>query len=158
MPLTDFSSLVQQSPLNSAGLLYEGGMRAIGRIHLTGSGGLVGTAYGFPGFSATLIATGIYDIRTPPVRAWSVNPVISTPTGGHNFDVRMERGVGTAINRTYAPSGIGRLVVLNGPVSLGASGTNGGSGTRLPANPPSGTVVDLQFDLFPSPQGGLVEF
>jgi hypothetical protein len=29
---------------------------------------------------------------------------------------------------------------------------------RPPANPPSGTVIDLQFDVFPNPQGGLVEF
>lgn len=159
MPITDFDSLVAQYPANAGGLLGPGSFRVLGRIHFGGaSGGLVGTAYGFPGFSATYVGTGAYDIRTPPARMWSVNPVISTATGRHSYDARMERGVGTSVTRTYAPSGIARLVILNGPVATSASGTSMGSGTRTPANPPSGTVVDLQFDVYPTPQGGLVEF
>lgn len=155
---TDFASLINQQPLNSAGLLGASAFRVAGRIHFTGSGGMVGTAYGFPGFSATLVGTGVVDVRTPPTRMWTVNPVISTATGFHSYDARMERGVGTSVSRTYAPSGMARLVILNGPIATSGSGTSQGSGTRVHANPPSGTVVDLLFDVYPNPQGGLVEF
>lgn len=157
MATPDFSSVSYQGPLNAGGLMGPNSQRIVGRIHFSGSGGMVGTAYGFPNFSATLVGTGIVDVRTPVSAMWSVNPVISTATGQHGFDARMERGVGTSVDRTYAPSGIARLVILS-PASRGASGTNQGSGMRPPGNPPSGTVVDLQFDVFPTPQGGLVEF
>lgn len=147
MPTPDFSAVSYQGPLNAGGLLGPNSQRVVGRIHFAGSGGLVGTAYGFPNFSATLVGTGIVDIRTPVSPMWSVNPVIYTATGSHNYDVRIERGVGTSVNRTYAPSGIVRMAIMHSP-----------SGARIQGNLPSGTVVDLQFDVFPTPQNGLVEF
>jgi hypothetical protein len=157
MPTPDFSSVAYQGPLNAGGLMGPNSQRVVGRIHFSGSG-MVGTAYGFPNFSATLVGTGIVDVRTPVSAMWSVNPVISTATGQHGFDARMERGVGTSVDRTYAPSGIARLVMLAPAIGMGGSGTYQASGSRRPANPPSGTVVDLQFDVFPTPQNGLVEF
>src|SRR5688572_8609041 len=51
-------------PVRAHGDAWNQGVLADATIEFAGSG-LVGTAYGFPGLSATLVGTGVYDIRFP---------------------------------------------------------------------------------------------
>jgi len=141
MPI-DFRSIAQQNPVNAAGLLAPHGFFAPARMHLTATGGIVGTAYGlpntapvpasgapgFPGMGVTCLGNGLYDVIHPPAKFVQVWATMQTASGP-SFDVLPIR------DKTNPYTGIARLATING------------SGAAAIA--PSGSIVDMLFYVCP---------
>lgn len=150
MPI-DFGTLVQQNPANVGGLLAPHGFFAPARIHITATGGIVGTAYGlpntatppasgapgFPGMGVTCLPNGIYDVIHPPARFTQVWPSVQS-SSGTSFEATVVR------DKTNPYTGIARLAVVNGS----------GAAAVLP----SGSVIDLLFFVSPSSTPGITPF
>lgn len=155
MPTPNISGLGQY-PANSGGVLGPNEVHALAKIHI-GTGGMPGTGrvvasggtitgipavYGFPGFTATYIGSGTYDIRHPPCQIVSVIPSISAPSGqffGANVLKTPSGGSASGIltlqtARTANPSGFASAVL------------------------PSGTRIDLHFWFSPTNDQGLAQF
>lgn len=150
LPIRDFAG-VDQGPANVAGPQLAAGFFALARIHI-GTGGMpnvspvlptgvaghtpTGTpaVYGFPGLSATLIGTGLYDIRFPPTRLAAISAQVRAPSGVFLIP---------NVQRGPAYSGIARLHVGGIPATSPAAGT-------VPQNAPTGTVFELTFLVGPT--------
>lgn len=146
----DFSSLVQQDPLNVAGIFAPKAFIAPARIHFTATGGIVGTAYGFPGLGVTLVATGLYDIIHPPVRFAQLHTTLSVPSGRY-----VERTI--LRERTNAWSGVAAVQFFApGNSPTGVAAPSGGS--RQTVIPPSGTILDLLWVGAPTSTSGITPF
>lgn len=140
-------------PIFGVGQAYNGGVVADATIEFRGSG-LVGTAYGLPGFSATLVGTGLVEMRYPPVavrgmRIWA-QPMAGEakgPTGaligpqGSGF-VSSPPGFDANVSHVGGQSG-SALLHITSP-AINASGPIGPTGGR-PMYAPSGSVVNLLF-------------
>lgn len=130
------------------GQAWQQGVVADATIEFVSSG-LVGTAYGFPGIKATLIGTGLYDVRIggdlaerglrvyPNARPASPSgPVASSAPAQFGVNVAHAGGVSGMFRlQTWTTAGV-------------ASGSNNGvfSGVGVmqrPINPPTGAAVDL---------------
>lgn len=149
MPI-DFRTAVQQNPANVGGLLSPHGFFAPARMHITGTGGIVGTAYGlpntapvpasgapgFPGMGVTCLPNGVYDVIHPPAKFVQVWTTMQTPSGS-TYDTQLVRP------NSNPYTGIARLAVVNG------------SG---PASPPSGTIIDLLFYISPESTNPITPF
>lgn len=150
MPV-DFSTLVQQNPANVGGLLAPHGFFVPARMHITATGGIVGTAYGlpntapvpasgapgFPGMGVTCLPNGIYDVIHPPTRFAQIYPQLQT-SSGVSVDVTVVR------DKTNPYSGIARLAMINGS----------GAAAILP----SGSIVDMLFFVSPSSTPNITPF
>jgi hypothetical protein len=123
-----------------------------------GGSGMVATAYGYPGLSATLIGTGVYDIRVPNVvaRGLRIYPQAQAgeqkgPTGAQigplasgaavttpGFNVHMSHvggPTGSALLNTTSP-----IANPSGVVGVGAGVGTGGSRAIFP---PTGAIVNM---------------
>lgn len=143
MPI-DFRSIAEQNPANVGGLLRPHGFFVPARIHITGTGGIVGTAYGipatktpagsgapgFPGMGVTCLPNGVYDVILPPTRFFQSWSTLQT-SSGPSYDVLPIR------DNTNPYTGIARFAIING------------SGAAAVA--PSGSIIDLLF--YVSPEG-----
>lgn len=131
-----------QTPMNAAGVFGQrpfealasfqvgtGGMPSVGRIIPSGGGQPTGipAIAGFPGFAATLVGPGTYDITFPPFQNGTINPIMAHPSGGAMSAQFM-------YNRGDTGSGVAKLVTRTGS-GVGAA--------------PSGTRIDLQFYVSP---------
>lgn len=149
MPV-DFSTLTPQNPLNVGGIFAPHGFIAPLRLHFTGTGAAVGTAYGFnggvtpasgaPAVGVTQVATGAYDIVTPPGRF--VAPLVHPPQvpSGAYVDARADR------DKTNAWTGITRIQFVD-PRASGVA-----------VRPPSGTLLDVLFFVSPTSLPGITPF
>ncbi len=141
-------------PISGFGAAWNRGLIADATIEIRGSG-LVATAYGFPGLTATLVGTGLYAIGFPATVAagmriypHAMGPEPKGPTGAFlgpqgsggyagsvpGFNVHMSHvggQSGTALLSTTSP-------LVNPSGAVGPTGT-----TRI--FPPTGSVVNLQF-------------
>jgi hypothetical protein len=167
MPNPDLGSVTPQFPLNTGGPLgpngiaiaahfyvASGGMVQIGRIQPSGALPATGiqnvTPQGFPGFSATLVGTGLYDIRHPPANILKCWPEAVLPSGGAPLVPKMERQIGNSA------SGVMRFS-MNQPQFQAPSGSPASGFT--PANPPTGTRMDLLFYVQPTQNpAGVTQF
>ena len=139
-------------PVRGVGQGWNDGLIADATIELRSSG-LVGTAYGFPGISATLIGTGLYDIRFPvaaergvriypeavpgAVSGTAVPPTV--PTGAlPQFGVNMHRVSGQS----------GSAYLSTTTVSPTPSAVGAATGLRH-INAPTNSVINLQFLVSP---------
>lgn len=132
------------------GQAWQQGLIADATIEFVSSG-LVGTAYGFPGVSATLVGTGLYDVRVggdlaerglrvyPHARPASPSgPVASSTLPQFGVNIAHAGGVSGMFRMqtwttTPAPSG-----------SIAGAGASTGLGVmQRPAPPPTGAAVDL---------------
>ena len=141
-------------PVRAHGEAWNQGILADATLEFRGSG-LVGTAYGFPGLSATLVATGVVDIRYPVVseRGMRIYPhVLGTegkgPTGallgplGSGGFAGAQPGFSAHMSHVGGQSGSALLNITTNaptPTAVGAA-----TGLR-PINPPTGAIVNLQF-------------
>jgi hypothetical protein len=107
-------------------------------IRFTGATGLVGTAFGIPGITATRMATGHYRVAFPrsPARSMKFQATPVSPTGyqgptGVGFNVQLA-------NRS-APSGTIDIFTTRGHPSGAAINLTSG----IPMNPPDLSEVDL---------------
>lgn len=155
MPAPNISGLGQY-PFNSAGTLGQHAAWAVGKIHIgtggmpqpgrfTASGGTVTgvpAVYGFPGFTATFLGSGTYDIRHPPCQVVSVIPAVSAPSGQF-----------FAANVLKTPSGGSASGIMT--LQVQRTGPTGGFTSPLP---PSGTRFDLHFLFSPTNDQGLTQF
>lgn len=166
MAASDFSSTVQQFPLNAGGIFGQNGILSYGRF-FTGSGGLpaVGQVQGptgvwtgiknnavagWAGIGATLVGTGRYNIMHPPATIVSLDAKAATPSGVQ-LSVNQFRGVATGFAGN-AQTGITQIQVF---------GAGGGSGTvreQQLVNPPTGTRFDLLLYTAPNNTQGLTQF
>lgn len=151
MPTPDWASYAQQNPANVGGQLAPHGFFNSARIHITATGGIVGTAYGlpavnpiggsgapgYPGMGVTCLPNGIYDVIHPPTRFAQCFPMPQSSSG-------MSLDVGIVRDKTNPYTGITRLAVTNG------------SGAAAIA--PSGTIIDLLYFISPSSTPGIVPF
>lgn len=144
-------------PVRAHGDAWNQGIIADATIEIRGSG-LVATAYGFPGLSATLVATGLYDIRYPQAAALGVRiyphamgPEGKGPTGaligpqGSGFQGALP-GFNVHMSHVSGPSG-SALLNTTSPL-VNPSGAVGPTGTT-PIRPPTGSIVNLQFLVSP---------
>ena len=140
-------------PLRGHGDAWNQGVVADATIEF-GASGLVGTAYGFPGLSATLVGTGLYDIRYPTVAQrgmriypMPVGPEPKGPTGaligpqGSGF-VLTTPGFEARLSHVGGQSG-SALLNITSPL-FNPSGAVGPTGSR-PVFPPTGASVNLLF-------------
>jgi|SRR6185295_7159051 len=147
----DFSSLVQQDPLNVAGIFAPKAFIAPARLHFTATGGIVGTAYGFPGLGVTLVATGLYDVIHPPVRFSQLYTTLQVPSGAF-----VERSI--VRQRTNSWSGVAS-VQFHAPPGVGTGTLAVPSGnSRAGVIPPSGTILDLLWVGAPTATSGITPF
>lgn len=151
VPTQISSGNLAQTPLRAGGVLGEnmfmalasvqtasGGLPAVGRI--VASGGVstgIAAQVAFPGFGATLVGVGLYDITFPPFQNGSIFPSVSAPSGTAPVTASW------LYRRGFTQSGIGKLQV--------------GVGSGL-INLPSGSVIDLQFMAAPRNSLGLTRF
>lgn len=132
-------------PIFGAGQAFNGGVLGAATIEL-GSSGLVGTAYGMPGFSATRIATGLYDMRFPQTAirgaVFLTQPRVQTYPGPTGAVVNSGAPVDFAasVSKVGGESGIAYLnTYRSNTVQTGASPTYFSS----LVNPPTGAAVDV---------------
>jgi hypothetical protein len=141
-------------PFMGFGQSYNRAVIADATIEFVGSG-LVGTAYGFPGFSATLVGTGLYDCRFPSTAALgarifphAMGPEAKGPTGarlgpqGSGAQIGAAPGFAAHMSHVGGQSGFAFLNVVSPFVS--PSGAVGPTGARY-MFPPTGSSVNLQF-------------
>lgn len=140
-------------PVRGHGDAWNQGVIADATVEFRGSG-LVATAYGFPGLSATYVATGIVDLRFPQVANLgmrilpnALGPETRGPTGaligpqGSGFGVTTP-GFGVHMSHVNGPSG-SALLNITSPL-INPSGAVGPTGARgMPA--PTGAQVNLLF-------------
>jgi len=151
MPNPDWASITQQNPANVGGQLSPHGFFVPARIHITATGGIVGTAYGvpavsppggsgapgFPGMGVTCLPNGIYDVIHPPTRFAQCWPIVQSSSG-------TSQEVGVVRDKTNPYTGITRLAMVNG------------SGAAAVAA--SGTIIDLLYFVSPSSTPGITPF
>lgn len=154
-----------QFPLNAAGEHGQNSWITRGRIGINSSG-LVGTAYGFPGFSATLVTftgstlTGVYNIKFPPVHDVEIEPSITrlalslptglyplTPTGATGSNVQATgyhslQDYDVRVQNIGAVSGTAQLVTSR-RILVGSGAYP--SLTSVGAHLPSGAIINLKF-------------
>ena len=142
-----------KNPIFGLGKAFNQGLIGDFTLEVRGSG-LVATLYGMPGVSATLVATGLYDIRFPFVaeRGMRMYPHVMAaepkgPTGafigpqGSGF-VGVVPNVNAHVSHVGGQSG-GALLNITNPFQ-GASSAAGGNMTGFrPVNPPTGTTVNV---------------
>lgn len=142
-----------KNPIFGVGKAFNQGVIGDFTLELRGSG-MVATLYGMPGVSATLVGTGLYDIRFPFVAPLGMRMYPHAvaaegrgPTGAlvgpqgsglvgvvPNFNVHMSHVGGQ--------SG-GALLNITSPFQ-GASSAAGGNMTGFrPVNPPTGSSVNV---------------
>jgi len=141
---------VAQTPMNAAGVLGQrpflalasfqvatGGMPAVGRIVASGGTSTgIAAQVAFPGFGATLVGPGLYDITFPAFQNGAIFPQVSAPS-------LAPASANWLYRRGFTASGVGKLQV----------GVNSGI-----QNLPSGSVIDLLFWTAPRNDQGLVRF
>lgn len=142
-------------PIFGLGQAYNGGIIADATIELRSSG-LVGTAYGFPGISATLIGTGLYDVRFAGAAARGIRvfpeAVAPNPSGTAvppTVPTNTLPQFGVSVANLSGPSG--SMHVQTWTQSPQASGVTGnfGSGMHRPINAGTGASINLQFLISP---------
>lgn len=167
MPSPDFTSVVPEFSLNGGGVFGPNAALVYARFY-TGSGGMVGLGQvnpsgvstgiknagpqGFPGFGATLVGTGRYNILHPQSTIISVDGTVAAPSG-RQFSVNQFRGVASGFSGDAAMpgfpvmTGITQLQVFESP-----------TGGQQLANPPTGCRFDLKFYVAPNNVAGLTQF
>ncbi len=167
----DFGSNVGQYPANVAGTLGQNSFLALGRVHI-GTGGLpvptrnfatgvatgLRTVYGFNGFGATLIGTGLYELSHPKVNIAAIFPQF-VGQSGHAGNLTPQWSPGNSA------SGVARVQATRpqvaGSGALGISMPTGAanpSGFFMPFNPPSGTRFDVLFYVNPRNDQGITQY
>jgi hypothetical protein len=157
-PTPEFASVVPQVPLNAGGpfgpnLSYArfyigtGGMPGVGVLVATGvaTGSKQAGPAGWPGFGATLVGTGRYNIMHPPANIAVMLPYASSPSG-RDFDVSTVRTAGGSGSFNPA-TGITQIQVFETPTG----------GSQL-VNPPTGTRFDLFLYVNPNNSSGFTTF
>ena len=144
-------------PIRGQGQAWNQGVLADATIEFAGSG-LVATAYGFPGLSATLVGTGLYDIRYPNaaprgVRIYphAMGPEPKGPTGaflGPQSSGTSGATPGFNVNMSHIGSQSGSALLNVTSPLVNPSGSVGPTGSRL-MYPPTGSIVQLQFLVSP---------
>lgn len=167
MAQPDFTSVVPEFSLNGAGVFGPNAALGYARFY-TASGGMVGLGQvnpsgvftgiknagpqGFPGFGATLVGTGRYNVMHPPSTIVAVAPQIAAPSG-RSFQANQFRGVASGfVGDASIPgfplaTGITQIQVFETPTG----------GAQL-ANPPTGCRFDLLFYVAPNNVAGLTQF
>jgi hypothetical protein len=133
------------------GPAFNQGVIGDATIEFVGSG-LVGTAYGFPGLSATLVGTGLYDIRFPTVANRGIrmypHAMAGEPKGATGAFIGPQgsgtQGVvpGFNVHMSHLGGQSGSAYLNTTSQIINASGAVGPTGLR-PAFPPTGSVVNL---------------
>ncbi len=122
-----------------------------------GGSGLVATCFGMQGFSATLVATGYYELRFPPTPRFGtriyptvmpeerVGPtgVLLPPSGGAYSHPKID----AKVTHIGSESGYAFLSTVNNPAVPSALG---GVTGMVNVNPPTGAIVQLQFLVGPA--------
>lgn len=138
--MANFSQDAGQYPLNVIGPKGQKAFLGMETVFFEGTTGLVGTAYGIPGVTATRIATGSYDLIYPPTREVRIIPGLQAPTGMH-YTVN--------ISDVFPFSGKAKIQIAR----MGGGSVPSGSTTPTmmsqPHNPVSGTMLNLQFFVSP---------
>ncbi len=121
-----------------------------------GSSGMVATCFGMQGFSATLVATGFYELRFPPTprygtriypqaqppESFGATGVLLPPQWSGalpNFDARV----------THVGSESGYAFLSTSTSSPTPSAVGAATGLRS-INPPTGSIIQLQFLVGPA--------
>lgn len=140
-------------PVRGHGDAWNQGVVADATIEFRGSG-LVGTAYGFPGLTATMVGTGLVDIRYPVVaeRGMRIYPhAMGTETRGPTGALIGPAGSGGLgatpgfnVNMSHVSGQSGSaLLNITSPL-FNPSGAAGPTGARA-VYAPTGAIVNLQF-------------
>lgn len=100
---------------------------------------------GIPEVSATYLATGLFDIRFPPIRSVDISAQVSS-SSGLNFDAY--------VNNQSGPSGSAQLEIVRAPAAAGgASGLNPIQASGFRGFIPTGSKVMLTFYGAPTTDG-----
>lgn len=100
---------------------------------------------GVPDVSATLLATGLYDIRFPPTRSVDISACVSS-SSGYNF--------AAYVNNVSGPSGSAQLeIVRDAAAAGGASGANLIQASGFRGFIPTGSKVTLSIFAAPNVDG-----
>ncbi|HEX6275788.1 MAG TPA: hypothetical protein VFZ53_22255 [Polyangiaceae bacterium] len=137
-------------PIFGLGQSFNGGVLGDATIEIRGSG-LVATCYGLPGLTATLVATGLYDVRYPPARGgarfWPQPqaPEGKGPTGAligpQGSGVRGNPpGFEVFMSQVGGPTGSAYLNTVSPLVN--PSGAVGPTGAQY-VFPPTGSLINL---------------
>ena len=132
-----------QYPLNSVGAKGAHGFIGTERIFFTGATGLVGTAYGIPGVTATRVSTGLYKINHPPAKMANIFPSVNAPTGPMYM-----ANIDAATSNAY--SGVAYLHIGRQQTTKWITTGSMPSTYVQPYNPVSGTMIDLLFVVSPT--------
>ncbi len=143
-----------KNPIFGLGQAFNGGVIGDATIEFIGSG-LVGTAYGLPGFSATLVGTGLYSLGIPKtaIRGLRLYPNVMGPEGkGPTGALIGPQGSGVLgappgfnahVSHVGGQSGTAYLNTTSLVVNAsGPAAAMGPTGLR-PMFPPTGSVVNL---------------
>lgn len=120
---------VKQWPLKAGDDPGVNAVMAFGRVVVSGSTGLVATAYGVRGLTASRTSTGIYQLNFPISKGTHILPSQEAPSGFH---------YALGIVAKNSSSGMAELHV-------GAHS----NGTLSHRNPATGTAFILQFSFHP---------
>lgn len=131
-----------QFPLNTVGPKGQHAFCGVGKVFFTGTTGLVGTAYGIPGLTATRLSTGAYKVQFPASKSVDIIPGVQAPTGVH-YDVQ--------VGNVQPYSGTAELHISQrfNTINSQSTGTSQPTGLLRPQNPASGTCVNLLFFVAP---------
>ena len=154
MAQSDLGTRNPQYPLNAFGTLGQNAAFGTVSVHV-GTGGIVvptqNMATGIPtglrtvygggnGFGATLIGTGLYEIKHPPANILRVFPQYVGPSGAGAL-LTPQRSEGNSA------SGVVRIQAQTPLIPTGTTGANAASGALAfrPLMLPSGSRLDLLF-------------
>jgi len=139
----NFADEEQFGPLNVVGPKGQHAFMGLETIFFEGSTGLVGTAYGIPGVTATRTSTGCYRINYGSAPQLSgamgviINPIINAPSGAsYQVNVSDVNSVTGVANIQIGRTGAGHLSHIT-------------TQTFQVHNPVSGTKLHLQFFVSP---------
>lgn len=145
-------------PVRGVAQAWNQGLIADATIEFKSSG-MVGTAYGFPGFSATLVGTGLIDIRYPVAveRGVRIYPhaMPATPRGPTGAQLPANGSGGVVqfdMNMSHVGGQSGSALLnttTSRQVASGFPGTTPSGAVIQPVNPPTGSIINLQFLVSP---------
>lgn len=156
VPTLTAAGNVAQYPAKTSGLLGEngflapisfqvgtGGMPAVGRF--TPSGGIptgIVARTDYPGFAVTLVGTGLYNVTLPPAPWSTVMADVSAPSG-RAFHAKRQ------YNRGDCASGLVKVQTFE---HINAANV------AVPANAPTGSIIDMLVYVNPRNSAGLTRF
>lgn len=137
-----FAELEQFGYMNVVGPKGQHSLVGMETIFFEGLTGLIGTAYGIPGVTATRVATGAYRMNFPssPQASGAMGvvliPSLNAPTG--NF-------FGVNVTDVHSVTGVAHLNFTTAEMQVSGAPTN----IRRPVNPASGTRLHVLFYVSP---------